>query len=318
MLDAGCFGRVARRLSRRSWTTRFAPAPTGRLHLGHVVNALWVWGLARAFGGRVLLRIEDHDRIRCRPEFEAGLLEDLAWLGFEPDAAPGRDAPWVRQSDREEIYRRALDRLSEAGVVYACDCTRREILARSGVRSGEEPRYPGTCRDRGLAPRATPMRRIRLPERAVDFDDLRLGPHRQVPAEQIGDLLARDRDGNWTYQFAVVVDDLDQGVDVVVRGEDLFASTGRQILLAGLLGRAAPPLFLHHPLVYRPDGSKLSKSTGDTAVAELRRSGWSAERVLGAAATSVGLIDRSGPLALPDLAAAWARRGRSAGGEDVQ
>lgn len=298
---------VAHRLPPAGWTTRYAPAPTGRLHLGHVVNALWVWGLARAFGGRVLLRIEDHDRQRCRPELERGLLEDLAWLGFEPDGDVVSGRAWVRQSDREELYARALDRLAAAGLVFVCDCARRDIVARSGAAPGEEPRYPGTCRDRELEPRAAPMRRVRLPEDAVGFDDLLLGPQRQGPAEQVGDLLVRDREGNWTYQFAVVVDDLEQGIDVVVRGEDLLASTGRQILLARLLGRNEPPVYLHHPLVYRPDGSKLSKSSGDTAVAELRRSGWSAERVLGAAAAAVGWIDRGAPLALRELTEAWAR-----------
>lgn len=279
---------LAGRLPPRVWTTRYAPAPTGRLHLGHVVNALWVWGLARSHGGRVLLRVEDHDRARCRPEFERGLLEDLEWLGFVPDAEPRTGAPWTRQSDREALYRAALDRLTAAGAVYVCDCTRRAIVGRAGVRPGEEPRYPGTCAERALPSDAAPMRRIRLPRREIDFDDLLLGPQRQVPAEQCGDLLARDRDGNWTYQFAVAVDDLEQGIDMVVRGEDLLASTGRQLQLAALLGRATPPRFLHHPLVYRPDGAKLSKAARDTSVADLRRDGWSAEAVLVAAAAAVG------------------------------
>jgi len=291
---------------RRGWITRYAPAPTGRLHLGHVVNALWVWGLARAFGGRVLLRIEDHDRTRCRPEFERGLLEDLEWLGFEPDPDPRSGAPWVRQSDRDALYRGALARLATAGEVYVCDCSRREILARAGARPGEEPRYPGTCAARALSEEAAPMRRIRLERREIAFDDGLVGPQRQVPAEQCGDLLARDRDGNWTYQFAVTVDDLEQGVDVVVRGEDLLDSTGRQIQLAERLGRPTPARFLHHPLVYRADGAKLSKATGDTAIDELRRAGWSAERALGAAATAVGWIDGERPLDIAEVAEGWA------------
>ncbi|MCB1007617.1 MAG: tRNA glutamyl-Q(34) synthetase GluQRS [Acidobacteria bacterium] len=288
------------------WITRYAPAPTGRLHLGHVVNALWVWGLARAFGGRVLLRIEDHDRTRCRPEYERALLDDLDWLGLEPAPDPGSGAPRVRQSDREALYREALDRLAAAGDVYVCACSRREILERSGARRGEEPRYPGTCAALGLPESAAPMRRVRFERREVEFDDALLGARRQVPAEQCGDLLARDRDDQWTYQFAVTVDDLVQGVDVVVRGEDLLESTGRQIQLAERLGRATPARFLHHPLVYRADGAKLSKATGDTAIAELRSAGWSAERVLGAAAAAIGWLEVERPLPLAEVVEGWA------------
>lgn len=278
------------------WTTRFAPAPTGFLHLGHVANALWVWGVARAFGGRVLLRIEDHDRIRCRPEFERVLLEDLDWLGF------AADAPSERQSGRGAIYERALAALAEGGLVYVCDCTRRTIVEQ-GRGEGAELRYPGTCRERALPESRSPARRVRLERATIDFDDLRLGEQRQVPSEQSGDLLARDRDGNWTYQFAVTVDDLEQGIDLVIRGEDLLASTGRQIQLARLLGRERPPRFLHHGLIRRDDGVKLSKSNRDTGVRDLRAAGWSAGRVRAEAARAAGLAIAAGELALADLPA---------------
>jgi len=276
-------------------TTRFAPAPTGHLHLGHVVNAVWVWGLARAAGGRVLLRIEDHDTMRCRPEFERALFEDLEWLGLEPDA------PAVRQSERAALYEAALDRLSAAGLVYVCRCSRRDITAAAGD-GGEELRYPGTCRDLGLSPDVAPMRRVRLAPQRVRFDDLRLGAQQQVPAEQCGDLLARDRDECWTYQFAVTVDDFEQGVDLVVRGEDLLTSTGRQILLARLLGRATPPRFLHHGLLRRADGSKLSKANRDEGIRDLRAAGWSPGRVLGAAVRAAGLTRALRELSPEDLA----------------
>jgi glutamyl/glutaminyl-tRNA synthetase len=278
------------------WTTRFAPAPTGRLHLGHVADAIWVWGAARASGGRVLLRVEDHDRVRSRPEHERALLADLDWLGFEPDA------PAVRQSDRAGLYRGALETLArEPGRVYVCDCSRRRILEGSEGSHGEL-RYPGTCRSRGLAAEASPMRRIRLEREEIRFTDGLAGEQVQVPSAQCGDLLARDRDSNWTYQFAVVVDDLEQGIDVVIRGDDLLASTGRQIQLARLLGRARAPRFLHHPLILKPDGAKLSKSDGDTGVHELRNAGWSPERTLGAAAAAVGLLRRERALGVGDLA----------------
>jgi glutamyl-Q tRNA(Asp) synthetase len=285
---------IARRLP-RGLVTRYAPAPTGWLHLGHVVNAIWVWGLSRATGGRVLLRIEDHDRTRCRREFDAGLRDDLAWLGFAPDGEP------VRQSDREALYERALARLSAAGLVYPCDCTRRAIAAVAEPGAGEL-RYPGTCRERDVDPAATPIRRVRLDRETIAFDDLRLGSQRQIPAEQCGDLVARDRDGCWSYQFAVAVDDLDQGVGLVIRGEDLLASTGRQIQLARLLGRERPPRFLHHGLLRRPDGEKLSKARRDEGVRELRAAGWTPERVVGVAAHAAGLQPEARPLAAADVA----------------
>jgi glutamyl-Q tRNA(Asp) synthetase len=250
--------------------TRFAPAPTGYLHLGHVLNAIYVWETARASGSdaRVLLRIEDHDRARSRPEFEAALLEDLAWLGFAADGET------TRQSERGAVYEDVLDDLRTRGLIYACDCSRADI------GSG---RYPGTCRDKRLPELSGLGIRVRLHPSVECFDDLRLGPQEQRPFDQSGDLLVRDRHGNWTYQFAVVVDDWQQGVNLVIRGEDLLDSTGRQIQLARLLGREHPPAFLHHELLMKSPTQKLSKSDGDTGVRDLRARGWSAEQVIAAA-----------------------------------
>lgn len=257
--------------------TRFAPAPTGHLHIGHVVNALHVWGFARAHGGRVLLRIEDHDRQRSRPEYERSILGDLEWIGFTADAPP------VRQSERAGIYERALDKLDAAGLVYACECTRRDIAEAGG--GGAELRYPGTCSRKGLALQPGRAVRVRL-ERSVErFHDLLQGEQAQVPSEQCGDLLVMDRNGYWTYQFAVTVDDMDQGVTHVIRGVDLLASSGRQIQLARLLGRTEPPVFAHHPLVMKSPDQKVSKSDGDTGIRDLRAAGWSADRVRALAGT---------------------------------
>ena len=262
-------------------STRFAPAPTGHLHLGHVVNALYVWETARREGGRVLLRIEDHDRQRSRPEYEASILEDLEWLGFVPDA------PLVRQSDRTAIYNAALDRLRDAGLVYACECSRRDIVDAGG--SGAELRYPGTCSSKGLAETADRAIRVRLSRSEESFEDLLAGPQHQIPADQCGDLLARDRHGNWTYQFAVTVDDYDQGIDLVIRGMDLLQSTGRQIQLARLLGRPTPPRFMHHALVMSTPEQKLSKSDGASGIRELRARGLSAEDVKAEAKQAISL-----------------------------
>ena len=291
--------------------TRFAPSPTGYLHLGHVANAIWVWGLARALGGRVLLRIEDHDRGRSRADYERAALEDLDWLGLIPDlgrpellrAGP---SPY-RQSDCGAIYSAALDRLRGGARVYACDCSRRDIALEAGDVFDQETRYPGRCRDRGIAEGDGAGIRVVLAEDAVTFEDLRLGETAQTPATQCGDLLLRDRIGNWTYQLAVVVDDLRHQVDLVVRGEDLLSSTGRQIMLGRMLGRERPPMFLHHPLIRKENGAKLSKSSGDTGIRELRAAGATPESVLGEAAWRTGLLHRSTPISAGDLASLFLR-----------
>ncbi len=257
--------------------TRFAPAPTGHLHLGHVVNALYVWGLADADGGQVRLRLEDHDRQRSRPEFEVAILEDLAWLGFEADG------PVVKQSDRDAVYRAALDTLVRQGLLYGCACTRADLLQVPAGPDGER-RYPNTCRHRGLGLEPGLGWRMRLESRVEHFDDRLLGPQSQEPAAQCGDLLIRDRLGNWTYQFAVVVDDMEQGITDIIRGRDLLASTGRQIQLARSLGRGQPPRFAHHRLVMKSPGEKLSKSDGATGVCQLRAAGWTPAQVLDHAA----------------------------------
>lgn len=277
--------------------TRFAPAPTGWLHLGHLLNAEYVWGAARQHGGEVLLRIEDHDRERSRPEYEAGILDDLDWLGYRPDIFP-TDAFRAgrcdgRQSDREHVYREAFEILRGRGLVYACDCTRRALTAagrRDGSKETSELYYPGSCRDRNLPLEDGYGWRLRIEPGVETFEDMRMGLQRQSPAGQCGDVLLRDRHGNWTYQFAVTVDDWRQDIDLVIRGADLLQSTGRQIRIARLLGRERPPSFLHHPLIMKSAGQKLSKSDGDTGVRDLRARGWSVAEVI-AAARSVGKLN---------------------------
>jgi glutamyl-Q tRNA(Asp) synthetase len=295
---------LARRLPARP-LTRFAPSPTGYLHLGHVANAIYVWGIARALGGRVLLRMEDHDRGRCRPAYEAAALEDLAWLGLDPDVGATEEfssgpSPY-RQSDCSACYEDAMRLLAERARMFACDCSRRDIALEAGDTFDEETVYPGRCRDRGLAPERGRGLRLRMETGVERFPDGLLGEQSQVPAEQCGDLLLRDGQGQWTYQLAVVVDDLRHGVDLVIRGEDLLSSTGRQIRLARLLGRERPPVFLHHPLISKPDGAKLSKASGDTGIRELRRAGVRAAAVLGRAAWMTGLLDRPRDVPAADL-----------------
>ena len=243
-------------------------------------------------GGRVLLRIEDHDRTRARPEFEAGILDDLDWLGYRPDMfltdafRAGRCDG--RQSDRDSIYHEAFEILRGQGLVYACDCSRR-LAAISGTQpsrpAGEpaELRYSGVCRDKKLPLVEGYGWRVRIEPGVEEFEDARIGLQRQDPEQQCGDVLLRDRNGSWTYQFAVTVDDWRQGVDSVIRGIDLLASTGRQIRIARLLGRERPPTFFHHPLIMKSADQKVSKSDGDTGVRDRRARGWSPADVIGAA-----------------------------------
>ena len=254
-----------RRYSDCTLLTRFAPAPTGFLHLGHVVNALHVWGAARKQDGEVLLRIEDHDRQRSRAEYEAAILEDLTWLGFK------HDGELVRQSERDPLYHRALQRLIDAGLVYGCTCARSDY-------DGE--RYPNTCRGKRIPLSDGVGWRVIIEPGVERFEDQILGAQEQDPSEQCGDLLVRDRNRNWTYQFAVTVDDHLQRITDVIRGQDLLASTGRQIRLARLLGRDTAPRFTHHALIMKSPSQKLSKSDNDTGVRDLRKQGWTAEQVL--------------------------------------
>lgn len=279
--------------------TRFAPSPTGYLHLGHLVNAIYVWGIADAFGGQVILRLEDHDRGRCRPEYEAAILDDLEWLGLKPEQGPlesFRAGPTIfRQSDKGEQYNDVLQTLLAQERVYTCTCSRKTVLKRTGPQAGEL-HYDGHCRVRGYRPELEGGTRLILAPETICFRDLRLGPQTQQPAAQCGDLLLLDRHKNWTYHFAVAVDDWQQGVNCIIRGEDLLDSTGRQFQLARMLGRSREPMVLHHPLISDDGGRKLSKRDFDKGLRDYRAEGWSPEAVLGEAAWRVGLLAEPAPL----------------------
>ena len=280
--------------------TRFAPSVTGWLHIGHVAHAVWVWGVARTYGAKIILRLDDHDRSRYRPEYDEAILRDLEWLGLEPDDA--HLSPY-RQRENDP-YAVALKRLDSGYPVYACDCTRASIAKMSGP--GEQARYGGRCRNRELA--RGPGRGLRIVvEPGIErFTDIRLGERHQDAAD-MGDPLLLDRNGNWTYHFSVVVDDLKQGVNLVIRGEDLLFSTGRQLRLARMLERESSPAFLHHPLVMADNAKKLSKRDGALGLRELRADGASAEDVLGLAAQLAGLADSPAPLPAAELGGLFER-----------
>jgi len=285
----------------RAPVTRFAPAPTGFLHLGHLVNALYTWGIARATGGRVILRIEDHDRQRSRTAFETALLDDLERLGLvadEPPVTAFRAGPTpYRQSSVGPIYRSALDRLRADGLVYACSCSRTTFAAYAAEhgRPWHGIGCPGGCRTRDLPEDERTGVRVAIGAGAERWVDLLAGPLADEPAAG-GDLLVRDRAGNWTYAFCVVVDDMRHDVDLVIRGRDLLHATPAQLRLARMLGRETPPRFLHHPLVRRVSGRKLSKAEGDTAVRALLDAGATPAALFGHAARLAGLRPGQEPL----------------------
>lgn len=267
-----------------SFVTRFAPSPTGELHLGHVLHASWVWRIAREQNAKILIRMEDHDRMRCRSEYERSILDDLEWLGFTPDAESRSSLETspsaFRQSDHPERYLEAFERLQQVTDVYGCTCTR-AMMETSGPDG--ERRYPGTCRGMPIDREGRNVVRARIAGGEVEIDDLLLGPLLQQPQHDQGDVAIRDVFGQWTYQFCVAVDDLHDGVNLIVRGEDLAASSGRQWLLAKLLGRTEPFVTAHHPLLYAPDGRKLSKRDRSETVRAMRERGMSAEEVIEAA-----------------------------------
>ncbi len=260
--------------------TRFAPSPTGELHLGHLAHMLWVWAVARAVGATIIVRMEDHDLTRSDPAFEQAILRDMDWLGFDADGVSrhslDRHPSSYRQSDTPELYDAAFEHLTRAAPAYGCSCTRGDL---EPPDDAGERRYPGTCRGQPVTRPGRHVVRVELPDQPLPFDDLRLGPQLQHPARSHGDPVIRDALGQWTYQFCVVVDDIRHGVNLVVRGEDLLASTGRQLQLAALLGRTTPPLTLHHPLLTAPDGRKLSKRDRSETVRAMREGGLTAEEV---------------------------------------
>ena len=260
-------------------TGRFAPSPSGRMHLGNLFCALLSWLSVKSRGGRWILRIEDLDTARCRPDYARQVEEDLRWLGLpwdEGGSTGGPDAPYF-QSQRTALYESALARLQGMGLVYPCFCTRAQLHAASAPhREDGLTVYPGTCRDlppeeiaARMAAGRRPALRLRVPEETVTFTDGHLGEVSEYLPTDCGDFLLRRSDGLFAYQLAVVVDDAAMGVTEVVRGADLLSSTPRQLLLYELLGLPAPR-FRHFPLLLSPDGRRLSKRDGDLGLAALQ------------------------------------------------
>jgi len=261
-----------------TWHTRFAPSPTGHLHLGHVLHFTIVEDLATKFVADISFRLEDHDQSRCRPEFYSSIIEDLRWLGFKLPQKP--ESQLWRQSTRHLDYQIHLENLMSRNLVYACACSRKDVQAATDQNHGEL-RYPGTCRERHI-PFHTPNTALRLvmPDKIFTAKDHFLGQISGNPSEECGDMVVRDRLGQWTYQFCVVIDDLAQRINLIVRGMDLLASTARQQALREMLEPQSPDiLFAHHPLIVNVAGQKLSKRDQSESIGALRAKGLSAQAV---------------------------------------
>ena len=286
---------------------RFAPSPTAPFHLGNLRTAAIAWLSARAAGKRFLLRIEDIDRERSKTDHERSQLADLAAIGLDWDGEV------VRQSERRPRYDAAIEQLRAAGRVYECFCTRREIRAEieasPSAPHGLRDAYPGTCRDLARAERderraggREPALRLRTEGERIDFHDLLRGP----TDGPVDDLVLRRNDGTPAYNLAVVVDDAEQGITEVVRGDDLFDSTPRQVLIQRLLGYPTPE-YLHVPLVIDAEGRRLAKRDGDATLAGLRAMGVPATSVVDWIVSTLGVgIDVSGGhMGLGDLIATF-------------
>ena len=284
-------------------TGRFAPSPTGVLHLGNLRTALASWLSARAAGGRWIVRMEDVDGPRCRRDLGEAQLRDLAALGLESDV------PVLWQSDRAPAYRAALEALHAAGRLYPCACSRKDLQKLASAPHAEDGLrpYPGRCRGRAWEGFDRALR-VRLPEGGVVWEDRLLGLQRDDPATFTGDPLLFRRDGCFAYHLAVVVDDGAQGVTEVVRGADLRAVTATQIRLQEALGlpRSA---YAHLGLVVAPDGGRLGKRAGALGLAALADQGVAVPELLGWLGWSLGCLDRPEPCAAADLVPrfAWAR-----------
>lgn len=291
---------------------RFAPSPSGRMHLGNAWSSLLAWLSVRSQGGTMVLRLEDLDRARCKPAFCAGVEEDLRWLGLDWDEGGLGGGALYRQSLRDEAYRAALEQLAAKDLLYPCFCTRGQLHAASAPhRSDGDVIYPGTCReltDEERAERAKmrkPAVRIRVPDEEIGFVDRLQGAYSENLAQMCGDFILRRSDGVFAYQLAVVVDDAAMGVTEVVRGQDLLTSTPRQIYLQRLLGFDTPS-YCHVPLLCAADGRRLSKREADLTLQALRKNGVAPETIVGRLAYAAGLIDRPEPITPRELVPLYA------------
>lgn len=286
---------------------RFAPSPSGRMHLGNLFAALLAWLDVRSLGGEMLLRMEDLDPDRCKPAYMDQLADDLTWLGLDWDLGWQGGLDDYCQSRRTAYYEAAFARLADRGLVYPCYCTRKELLAASAPHASDGARvYDGRCR--GLTEQEKtaleqrgrrPAWRVKVPAEEIPFVDGNFGPQSQQLDLDCGDFILRRSDGVYAYQLAVAEDDGRMGVTRVVRGWDLLSSTPRQIWLLERLGYPIP-VYCHLPLLRTPDGRRLSKRDRDVDMGVLRQN-YTPEQLTGRLAHMAGLLDRPEPVSPRDL-----------------
>lgn len=289
---------------------RFAPSPSGRMHLGNLLSALLAWLDTRSVGGIMVLRMEDLDPDRCREEYAAQVARDLEWLGLDWDEGYGAGGPHgpYRQSERSDIYQEYLNRLERDGLIYPCWCTRAQRLAASAPHLGEN-RGDGACpcryltqaerEQRSASSERQPALRAAVPDEDVSFVDGNCGAYQENLQRDCGDFLVRRSDGVCAYQLAVTVDDGLMGVTRVVRGRDLLSSTPRQIWLHRSLG-FKPPAYFHTPLLLAEDGRRLSKRERDLDMGALRER-FTAEEIIGYLAALAGLQPEPVPVSAREL-----------------
>ena len=279
---------------------RFAPSPSGRMHAGNIASALITWLLARLQDGRIVLRIEDLDRSRSKQEHIDNILHD-----FENLALTWDDGPYY-QSGNQDAYIDAFRKLSESEHIYPCFCSRADLAAARAPHEGECAVYPGTCRHLSSEEvshafeRKQPSYRIEVPHRTISFDDLFQGNRSYALDSQCGDAILRRSDGGFSYQIAVSVDDAQQGITLVSRGDDLLSSTPLQIFLQESLGYDAPG-YAHIPLLVSPDGVRLSKRNEDASIDEMLAVFQTYEGIIGHIAFLYGLIDEDSPISPDEL-----------------
>ena len=274
---------------------RFAPTPSGRMHLGNVFSFLIAWLSVKSRGGHILLRMEDLDTARTSDEFAAVLRDDLRWLGL------GWDDEQAPQSQRSPVYDRYFEKLMDEGLLYPCFCTRSQLHSVNAPHRADGTYvYPGTCRDLAEKPNKPHSWRVRVPENIWEFTDLLQGSYRENLATDCGDFVVRRADGVYVYQLAVTVDDGEAGVTEVVRGVDLLSSAPRQMYLQELFG-FSHPTYGHVPLLLAPDGRRLSKRDKDLDLGQLRLH-LKPEELIGSLAHTCGLLESYRPISAKELA----------------
>ena len=281
---------------------RFAPTPSGRMHLGNVFSALMAWASVRSQNGSLILRVEDLDIRAHNPQYTSLLLDDLQWLGLTWDRGP------FFQSKRSELYQDALLKFKQQKLLYPCFCSRADLHAAQAPHASDGTYvYAGTCRNlsqserKELSSHKIPATRIHVPNKIYAFEDKVYGSTSQNLAESCGDFIVQRADGVFAYQLAVVVDDADMGITEVVRGSDLLSSTPRQLYLQDVLG-LSHLTYAHLPLLVAPDGRRLSKRNHDLDLGVLRSQGKTPEEILGFLAYCVGLTEENEPLSAVQIA----------------